>query len=106
MFLLIMSRGLNPQLSLLNFFLKNNTIILPETNIAMEHPPFWWYLPGNLGIFYGYVSLTEGMGNPHIFLNPNSCDVIFSPVFWFFFVDNGPENGDPSPGVPKKSRES
>ena len=33
---------------------------LPETNIALENPQFWWYLPGNLGIFYGYVSLTEG----------------------------------------------
>ena len=33
---------------------------LPKTNIAMENPPFWWYLPGNVGIFYGYVSLTEG----------------------------------------------
>ena len=33
---------------------------LPETNIAMENPPFWWYLPGKIGIFYGYVSLPEG----------------------------------------------
>ena len=33
---------------------------LPETNIAMENPPFWWYLPGKMGIFMGYVSLREG----------------------------------------------
>ena len=36
---------------------------LPETNIAMENPPFWWYhLPGKMGIFMGYVSLPEGIG--------------------------------------------
>ena len=29
---------------------------LPETNIAMENPPFGWYLPGKMGIFMGYVS--------------------------------------------------
>ena len=28
-------------------------ITLPETNIAMENPPFWWYLPGMMGIFMG-----------------------------------------------------
>ena len=33
---------------------------LPETNIAHENPPFWWYLPGKIGIFMGYVSLQEG----------------------------------------------
>ena len=33
---------------------------LPETNIAHENPPFWWYLPGYMGIFMGYVSLPEG----------------------------------------------
>ena len=33
---------------------------LPETNIAMENPPFGWYLPRNMGIFHGYVSLQEG----------------------------------------------
>ena len=33
---------------------------LPETNIAIENPPFWWYLPGNIVIFHGYVSLQEG----------------------------------------------
>ena len=32
-------------------FLPGNT--LPETNIAMENPPFWWYLPGKMGIFIG-----------------------------------------------------
>ena len=34
---------------------------LPETNIAMENPPFWWYLPGKMGIFMGYVSFKEGI---------------------------------------------
>ena len=33
---------------------------LPETNIAMENPPFRWYLPGYMGIFMGYVSFREG----------------------------------------------
>ena len=33
---------------------------LPETNIAMENQPFWWYLPGKMGIFMGYVSFAEG----------------------------------------------
>ena len=33
---------------------------LPETNIAMENPPFGWYLPGKMGIFMGYVSFREG----------------------------------------------
>ena len=26
----------------------------------MENPSFWWYLPGKLGIFMGYVSFREG----------------------------------------------
>ena len=26
----------------------------------MENPPFWWYLPGKIRIFRGYVSLREG----------------------------------------------
>ena len=34
---------------------------LPETNIAMENLPFWWYLPGKMGIFMGYVSFKEGI---------------------------------------------
>ena len=28
--------------------------------MAMENPPLWWYLPGNMGIFMGYVSFREG----------------------------------------------
>ncbi len=32
---------------------------LPKTNIAMENPPFWWYLQGTIGIFMGYVSFRE-----------------------------------------------
>ena len=35
-------------------------ITLPETNIAMENPSFWWYLPGKMEIFMGYVSFREG----------------------------------------------
>ena len=34
---------------------------LPETNIAMENPPFGWYLPGKMGVFMGYVSFREGI---------------------------------------------
>ena len=26
----------------------------------MENSPFWWHLPGKMGIFMGYVSLPEG----------------------------------------------
>ena len=26
----------------------------------MENPPFWWYLPGKIGIFMGYVSFRKG----------------------------------------------
>ena len=37
---------------------------LPETHIATENPPFWWYLPGKMGIFMGYVSFREGMMTP------------------------------------------
>ena len=33
---------------------------LLSTNIAMENSPFWWYLPGKMGIFMGYVGLPEG----------------------------------------------
>ena len=40
--------------------LKLQKYTLPETNIAMENPPFWWYLPGKMGIFMGYVSFREG----------------------------------------------
>ena len=42
------------------FWVGSGRFTLPETNIALENPPFSWYLPVNLGIFYGYVSLTEG----------------------------------------------
>ena len=34
---------------------------LPKTNIAIENPPFWWYLQGNKGVFMGYVSFREGI---------------------------------------------
>ena len=30
-------------------------------NVAMENPAFWWYLPGKMGIFMGYVSFREGI---------------------------------------------
>ncbi len=41
---------------------------LPKTNIAMENPPFWWYLQGNMGIFMGYVSFREGIFHRGVFL--------------------------------------
>ena len=47
---------------------------LPETNIAHENPPFWWYLPGNMGIFMGYVSFREG--NSGSFLLPLKLDYL------------------------------
>ena len=28
--------------------------------LATENPPYWWYLPGKIGIFHGYVSLPAG----------------------------------------------
>ena len=40
--------------------LETHKVILPETNIAMENPPFWWYFSGKMGIFMGYVSFREG----------------------------------------------
>jgi len=40
------------------FLILKHTI--PETNIGMENPPFWWYLPGKMGIFMGYGSSREG----------------------------------------------
>ena len=43
---------------------KKHTYTLPKTNIAMENPPFWWYLQGNMGIFMGYVSFREGISIP------------------------------------------
>ena len=48
----------------------------------MENPPFWCYLPGILGIFYGYVSLPEGTSW--------ECST-FEGVFfgWYYFSANG-----------------
>ena len=43
--------------------LAEKVYTLPKTNIAMENPPFWWYLQGNMGIFMGYVSFREGNKN-------------------------------------------
>ena len=43
-----------------NVVVKFDQITLPETNVAHENPPFWWYLPGKMGIFMGYVSFREG----------------------------------------------
>ena len=31
---------------------------LPETNIAMENPQFWWYLPGKMG--FSWAMLVSG----------------------------------------------
>ena len=50
---------------------KNDT--LPETNIAMENPPFWWYLPGKMGIFMGYVSFREGIFQQSCISTLGSC---------------------------------
>ena len=63
---------------------KTNYYTLPETNIAMENPPCWWYLPGNVWIFYGYVSLTEGKsyrGSPWYFLFIQNLPLRFHRCF-------------------------
>ena len=41
---------------------------LPETNIAMENPQFWWYLPGKMG--FSWAMLVSGRvvaRNKHVF---------------------------------------
>ena len=53
---------------------EKGTNTLPETNIAMENPPFWWYLPGKMGIFMGYVSFREGMENSWKFQSPSEIE--------------------------------
>ena len=40
-------------------FRDNGWDTLQESNIAMENPPFWWYLPGKMGMWMGYVSFRE-----------------------------------------------
>ena len=55
---------------------------LPKTNIAIENPPFWWYLLGNMGIFMGELLLVSGRAklkkigkngwHESIFSHPNS----------------------------------
>ena len=52
--------------------------ILPKTNIAIENPPFWWYLEGNMGISMGYVSFREGSG---VWNNPPQNWVGFHPLY-------------------------
>ena len=49
------SKKLHPLLSRRNLGIPT----LSETNIAMENPPFWWYLPRKIEIFMGYVSFRE-----------------------------------------------
>ena len=46
---------------------------LPETNMAHENPPIWWYLPGKMWIFMGYVSFREGI-IIHSEMNCTKCD--------------------------------
>ena len=43
------------------FFLETYPNTLPKTNIAIENPPFWWYLQGNKWVFMGYVRFREGI---------------------------------------------
>ncbi len=45
-------------------FQKNVSGTLLQANMAVENPPFWWYLLGKMGIFVGYVSFREGNQNP------------------------------------------
>ena len=59
---------------------------LPKTNIAMENPPFWWYLQGNMGIFMGYVSFREGTSWKIKMFNTNNGGRWFK---WFSFSNAG-----------------
>ncbi len=52
-----------PSLGVAMWYCSSTTtekMTLPKTNIAIENPPFWWYLQGNMGVFMGYVSFREG----------------------------------------------
>ena len=40
------------------FHLSFRGSTLPETNIAMENPPFWWYLQGKMG--FSWAMLVSG----------------------------------------------
>ena len=33
-----------------------------KLTVAIKNLPFWWYLPGKMEIFHGFVSLAEGRG--------------------------------------------
>ena len=71
------------KLHALNPYTKNVT--LPETNIAMENPPFWWYLPGKMVIFMGYVSFREGTWDCPTFQDSASPNW---PQLWIFLLLN------------------
>ena len=53
-------------------------ITLLQTDIVMENQSFWWYLPGKMGIFDGYVSLPS--------LPEGHCSITFFVVVSFLFV--------------------
>ncbi len=54
-----------------------------KTNIAMENPPFWWYLPGKMVIFMGYVSFREGNCYPGKNISHHwERKIIFKCTFW------------------------
>ena len=61
---------------------KPDFFSLPETNIAMENPPFWWYLPGKMGIFMGYVRFREGNEKSFVDLQWSSDGYPLEHVFF------------------------
>ena len=70
----------------------------------MENPPFWWYLPGKMGIFMGYVSLPEGKQRCNKWINPNFSAGILpqkwkgtlnskqNPERWWLFFSRKPHS--------------
>ena len=73
-----------PESKLWKDSLHQQVVTLPETNIAIEHHSFWWYLPGNLGISCGYVSLTEGKCPGTTFQNPKRHHHWFGGPLWSY----------------------
>ena len=58
-------------------------VTLPETNIAMENPPFWWYLPGKWG--FSWAMLVSGRVIGILLVN---CGMP-----WYWFVNRNPYGG-------------
>ena len=67
-----------------------------ETNIAMENPLFWWYLPGKMGMLMGYVSFREGSSLvrvPHESTNPGPSTTCRTAMLLPDFQDQSQDRG-------------